>query len=85
MAMQDWDIREDGNLLVGPSLGWETALAPMTGLLRLRYAHNEDRLERGGDAVQVTLTAAQARKLSEDLRQMADQLDRENSASGTKQ
>lgn len=85
MGMQDWDIREDGNLLIGPALGWETAIGPMTGLLRVRYAHSEDRYESGGDALQVTLTAVQARQLSEDLRRMADKLDEDNLPRGTKQ
>lgn len=83
--MKDWDTRPDGNLLIGPALGWDTATAPMTGLLRLRYAHSEDQYEAGGVAVQVVLTAVQARQLSEDLRKMADELDEDNRPHGTKQ
>ncbi len=80
-----WDLRPNGNLLIGPALGWDTAIAPMTGMLRLRYAHSEEQFETGGVAVQVVLTAVQARMLSEDLRKMADTLDADNLSEGTKQ
>ena len=81
----DWDTRPDGTLLIGPALSWQTAIAPMTGMLRLRYAHSEDQFESGGIAVQVVLTAVQARSLSEDLRKMADALDEDNLPRGTSQ
>ncbi len=83
--LENWDTKPDGNLLIGPAIGWDTAIAPMTGLLRLRYAHTEEQFEKGGTAVQVVLTAAQARMLSEDLRKMADSLDADNLPRGTKQ
>nr|WP_314471104.1 hypothetical protein [uncultured Sphingomonas sp.] len=84
-GLDHWDKRDDGNLLIGPAIGWDTAIAPMTGLLQLRYAHSEEQFERGGAAIQVVLTAVQARQLSEDLRRMADQLDADNLPRGTKQ
>jgi hypothetical protein len=84
-GLSHWDLRPNGNLLIGPAIGWETAIAPMTGMLRLRYAHSEEQFETGGVAVQVVLTAVQARMLSEDLRKMADTLDADNLSEGTKQ
>jgi len=85
LSLKHWDTRPDGNLLIGPAIGWDTAIAPMTGMLRLRYAHSEDQFEAGGTAVQVVLTAVQARQLSEDLRKMADTLDEDNLPHGTQQ
>lgn len=80
-----WKKRPDGTLLIGPAIGWDTAIAPMTGLLQLRYAHSEEQYETGGEALQVVLTAVQARQLSEDLRRMADRLDEDNLPKGTRQ
>lgn len=84
-TVDHWDKRPDGTLLIGPALGWDTAIAPMTGLLRLRYAHSEEQYETGGVGLQVVLTAVQARQLSEDLRRMADALDDDDLPRGTKQ
>lgn len=83
--VSQWDQRPDGKLLIGPVLGWDTALAPMTGLLRLRYAHSEDQYESGGQALQVVLTAVQARALGQALLRMADALDADNLPRGTSQ
>ncbi|MDH4746653.1 hypothetical protein OMP43_21740 [Sphingomonas sp. CBMAI 2297] len=84
-GIRDWDLRPDGNLLIGPAIGWDTAIAPMTALLRLRYALSEEEYETGGRSAQVVLTAVQARQLSEDLRRMADALDDDNLPHGTAQ
>jgi len=83
--LREWELRPDGNLLVGPVLGWDTALAPMNGLLRVEYAHSEEELKAGGKAVQFVLTAAQARELSVLLARLADAMDAENQGPGTRQ
>ncbi len=84
-SVDHWDKRTDGTLLIGPAIGWDTAIAPLTGLLQLRYAHSEEQYEAGGAALQVVLTAVQARQLSEDLRRMADLLDADNLPRGCPQ
>ncbi|MBO9724336.1 MAG: hypothetical protein J7530_08175 [Novosphingobium sp.] len=76
--MKDWDLTPEGNLKIGPVIGWETAIAPMIGLLRLRYAHSEEEFEAGGTGLQVQMTPVQLRNLSESLRQMADRIDAQN-------
>lgn len=78
MSMDEWDLDEGGNLRMGPVTGWDTASAPMLGLLRLRYALTETEFETGGRAVQVHLTPVQLRTLSQDLLQMADRIDAQN-------
>ncbi len=77
MNISHWNQRMDGRVLIGPALSWETAVAPRKGLLRLCYSHSEDVFDNGGPALQVTLTADQARALSEDLRQLAEALEEE--------
>jgi hypothetical protein len=84
-GLEHWDVRPDGNVLIGPVMGWKTAIMPMTAMLRIQYAYSEDQFRTGGEALQMALTAAQARSLSEDLRQIADRLDADTAAGGTKQ
>ena len=81
--MKDWDRQPDGNLAIFPVVGWDSAIAQMIGLLRLRYARSEQEFESGGVPVQVHMTPVQLRKLSQDLSQMADRIDAQNL--GTKQ
>ena len=78
MAIEDWDTDDSGNLAVYPVVGWDTAIAQMIGLVRLRYARSETEFESGGVPVQVHLTPVQLRTLSQDLAQMADRIDAQN-------
>lgn len=69
---QGWDCHPDGKLAVGPLMGWQASVAPMTGLLRLETAQNDDQLRTGQfQAVQLAMTAAQLRELSSLLLRMA--------------
>lgn len=76
--MKEWDTNAEGNLAVFPVIGWDTAIAPMIGLLRLRYAPSAETFEAGGVPVQLHLTPVQLRALSADLLQMADRIDAQN-------
>lgn len=68
-----WDCRPDGNIAVGPLMGWQATIAPMTGLLRLETAQSEDQLQSGQfQAVQLAMTAPQMRELADLLRRMAE-------------
>lgn len=84
-GVDHWELRPDGSLMLGPVLGWDIAKIPMTALLRLRYAQSEDQLRNGGTAVQVALTARQARLLAQDLSKIADALDEDDRPHGTRQ
>jgi hypothetical protein len=85
MSMKDWERRPNGDIRVGPLLAWDIAALAMTGFLRLRYADQPDQVTTGGIAVQLAMTAAQARLLGEDLLRTADTLDADNQPHGTQQ
>lgn len=71
-SVNGWDCREDGNIAVGPLLGYQTAVIPMTGLLRLETAQSEDQLQSGlVGSVQLAMTAPQLRELAQALLRMA--------------
>lgn len=78
MALDGWDLRENGDIAVSPTLGWQTAVMPLNGLLRLNYAENEQQYESGGVALQLVLTPVQLRQLSADLLHMAERVDAQN-------
>jgi len=75
MSLDHWDSDAKGDPLIGQVVGWETALTPLVGLLRLRFAHDKAQFEKGGAAAQVHMTPDQLRQLSKDLREMADAID----------
>lgn len=81
--MSEWALRPDGNLDIGPLLGWDTATAPMTGLLRLHYATTQEEFDAGGRAVQMALTTTQMREFAQALLRLADHVD--NQPLGTAQ
>lgn len=83
MNTDNWEKTPEGNLLVYPLIGWDTAIAPMIGLLRLRYAQSETEFEQGGVSLQLHATPMILRQLSEVLSAMADRIDAQNP--GTKQ
>lgn len=83
MGTDDWDKTPEGNLLIYPLIGWDTGIAPMLGLLRLRYATSEKEFEAGGIGLQLHATPVVLRQLSQVLSAMADHIDEQNL--GTKQ
>ena len=78
MALNGWDTRPNGDIAVAPTLGWQTAIMPLNGLLRVRYAETEQQFESGGVALQLVLTPVQLRQLSADLLNMAERIDAQN-------
>ena len=83
--MHDWDRTAGAGLATCPLIRWESAIAPMFAVIRLLYAQNEDQFQSGGIALQLTMTAVQARQLSQDLARIADRLDADNLPRGTVQ
>lgn len=78
MAFEDWEKHPDGSLAVSPLLGWDIAVAPMTGLLRIRYAASEAEFETGGQALALVLTPVQLHELSAAALKMAKTIDEQN-------
>lgn len=78
--MQDWDRNDQGNVALCPLIGYQTAVAAMTGMLRIAYARDEAEFEAGGTTLQLSMTPVQLRTLSAALRQMADRIDKQNLA-----
>lgn len=81
--MDEWEKTPEGNLLCYPLIGWDSQIAPMLGLLRLRYARSEEEFEAGGVGLQLHATPVILRQLSQVLSLMADRIDAQNL--GTKQ
>lgn len=83
MDTDAWDLTPEGNIKLYPLIGWDTQIAPMIGLLRLRYARSEEEFETGGVGLQLHATPVILRQLSQVLSAMADRIDEQNL--GTKQ
>lgn len=75
MAVEGWDVDDEGNLRIGPLIGYDIATQRMLGLVRLRYALSEIEFETGGRPVQMHMTPVQARALGQALLRMADTID----------
>jgi hypothetical protein len=76
MGIEDWETRPDGQIALGPLTGWQTAAAPMTGVLRLESARSEDQLRSGERAVlQLAMTALQCRQLAQALIGLAENIE----------
>lgn len=72
--MADFETR-DGKIILYPVVGWASAIAPMTGVLRLEFATSDLTLGQGKpEAVQLAMTEKQMRELAELLQRMADRL-----------
>jgi hypothetical protein len=69
-----WDEDQHG-VVIKVVVGWETALLAQAGcLLRINFLHRTEKLDAPPkpDAVQLGMTAKQARELATDLIHMAD-------------
>lgn len=76
MDFENWDRRPNGDIQLGPLLGWEFGSLPMTGLMRIETAQSEEQLKSGEvTAVQVAMTVPQMRELGQALLKIADRLD----------
>lgn len=72
--MADFETR-DGKIILYPVLGWASAIAPMTGILRLEFATSDLTLGQGKpEAVQLAMTEKQLRELGQMALKMADRL-----------
>jgi hypothetical protein len=68
----------NGHIIVKPVVGWETHTLPSltSAILVVQYAHNEDQLERGeSERIQLVLTRAMCRELSDSLKTAANALE----------
>jgi hypothetical protein len=73
--MENWKKRPNGDVEVGPLMGWSIGVIPMTGLVRLEAAMSEEALQSGERAVlQVAMTETQLRELAQSLLRTADAL-----------
>ena len=76
MAIVDWNKNEDGNITASPVVAWDAVIGGMYGMLRIQFVNSHDDLERQEfHAVQIGMSAKQARTLAGDLLQIADKLD----------
>lgn len=84
MAWERWDKHPNGDLRLGPLMGWDIGILPMTGLFRFETATSEEKLLCGEfEALQVGMTVAQMRELASALLRTADTV--EGQPPGTKQ
>lgn len=72
----DWELLPNGNVRVFPLVGVQTASVPPIGLLRLEFEETEDAAQKGQrSALQLNMSAAQARELAQMLLKLAGTLD----------
>lgn len=72
-----WDCHDNGDIAVGPLLGWTMKPIPMTILVRLETSSSPDLSPESLKSVQLAMTGAQARELATALQSMAIRLDRQ--------
>jgi hypothetical protein len=72
----DWTKDANGNLKMNPIVGWQSAVFAGTAcMLRIEFVHSLDQFGKTSDAVQLAMTPAQAKELSDVLLRMADKVD----------
>lgn len=82
--MEDWETLPNGDVKLSPLTGWQSAAAPMTCALRLRYVETEDQLQRADyQYLQLAMTGPQCAELGVLLLQIAETIARQ--PKGTKQ
>lgn len=64
--MEEWDKWPDGNVIINSVLGWETATATETALIRIVYASTPQEAEAGKN-LQIAMTLPQTEALIRDL------------------
>ena len=78
MAFEDWDKRQNGDIAFQPLAGWSIATLPLNGLVRIDYYPDDSALEALlPEAIQLGMTASQAREFAQALLRMADRIDRQ--------
>lgn len=84
MPIENWNMRDDGNIAVERLLGWEAASAPLTGLLRLETASVGEQSPSGArKGLQIEMTVGQMQQLAKVLQELAKRV--ETKASTTRQ
>jgi hypothetical protein len=75
MSFSGWDKHPNGDLVVYPVVGWNTATAMkgMAGVVRLEYSTDPSMKQQA--AAQLILTMPQVRELSGTLAKLADTLE----------
>jgi hypothetical protein len=75
--IKEWDIDENGDIIVYPLFGYNTAMiAEMTLLIRFDCAKSKDDLEQGTThRFQMTMTTEQCRMFAQDLLNSADMVE----------
>lgn len=74
MATSGWEKAPNGKI-AAPVAAWDAVIGGTYVLLRIQYGEHE---HQDVQAVQVGMTAEQARLLADDLRIMADRLDEQD-------
>jgi len=74
MATNGWEKAPNGKI-AAPVAAWDAVIGGTYVLLRIQYGEHE---HQDVQAVQVGMTAEQARLLADDLRIMADRLDEQD-------
>ena len=74
--MGDWQIDSEGNVILYPVVGWQTAPAAESAcVLRTMFARDDAQLRSGTpDGIQFVMTPAQALRLAEDLMTVANHI-----------
>lgn len=75
MATSAWEKAPNGDIIAEPVAAWDAVIGGTYVLLRIQYGEQE---HQEVQAVQVGMTAEQARLLADDLRIMADRLDEQD-------
>lgn len=77
MAIDDWNKRSDGSLVVSHLLGWEAIVAPAAGAVRLQTASTPAEAKaRESFDLQIALDAKQLRDLGQAFLDMAEKLEK---------
>lgn len=75
MIGADWDIRPNGDVACSPLMGFQLAVLPTGGLVRLELVSLDDHTRNTAlEAVQLAMTEPQLRELAAGLLRMADQI-----------
>jgi hypothetical protein len=77
MALDEsWELNERGQVKFAALMGYSMAIMPEGGLVRIEYAETVEDIDRGTpSAIQLHMSAPQAREIAEALRRLAVTLD----------
>ncbi len=82
--MDDWETHPSGDVKLSPVTGWQSAVAPMTCALRLRFVESEEQLRKEEHRyVQLAMTGPQCAELGVLLLKISETIAKQ--PKGTKQ